>query len=135
MSSLSYCLLPPLQRSHLSHDASSSYALTNSGRTAEQDQRVKFLLFVKILFRYLRATKNVVLLARAELLVQIIVQEHRTGHAHFEPLFDNVETRLRLLVGEYHWRRAHSLMMFYLRRKASSLKPGISEQRTRRTPK
>jgi hypothetical protein len=126
-SSLSYCLLPPLRERlpQVSHRN-----LTPTEKAANQEQRIKFLLFIKILFRHLRTTRNFLLLARAQRLLRIIVREHRAGDPHYEPLFENIETRLRLLVGESHWRRAHYLMRYYLHNKkvASPSRVGIPKK-------
>jgi hypothetical protein len=114
-SSLSYVLLPPLPPNLLAQQQQLVLVVTEQQRANIRAQRAKFLLFVKILLRHLRETRNYFLLAKARLLVKEIIHQNRMPQdPHFGMLMESVEKRLRLLVGEKHWRQAHFLMRYYL---------------------
>ncbi len=81
-----------------------------------RDQRVRFALFVKVLFKYLDASGEVFLSAQGRELVRTSTKMNRCGHPSYWPLLDTLEKRLRELVGEVHWRRSHAYMRYYLSR-------------------
>ena len=81
---------------------------------SEREQRLRFLLFLKILIQHLRDTRNYYLLAKSKLLIKAVVRHNRMGDPQFSDLMESIERRLRPLVGEQHWRRAHLLMRHYI---------------------
>ena len=117
-SSLSHILLPQVTPSGLISQP--IVALDPQPPPSVREQRTKFLLFVKILMQHLRDTRNFYLLAKSKLLIKAIVRHHRIGDPHFADLLESIERRLRALVGEQHWRRAHLLMTYYLARGGSN---------------
>jgi hypothetical protein len=80
----------------------------------KRNQRVKFVLFTKILFRLLEQSEETVLRNNARRLVSSIVRKSRMGDPSCSPLFESLERHLRTLVGEMHWRRAHGYMRYYV---------------------
>lgn len=77
--------------------------------------RVRFALFIKILFKQLYDSGDYLLAARATHLVRTCTRRNRMGDPDFQPLLETLEGRLRDLVGEVHWRRAHAYTRYFLR--------------------
>ncbi|KAL3904167.1 MAG: hypothetical protein SGARI_005042 [Bacillariaceae sp.] len=109
MPTMSYVLLPSMNPSGLLSHPQIVAAETQQKATVKEE-RIKFLLFLKILIQHLRDTRNYYLLAKAQLLIKAIVQQNRIGDPHFASLMESIERRLRSPEGEQHWRRAHFLM-------------------------
>eukprot|EP00980_Cylindrotheca_fusiformis_P010049 scaffold2220_cov75-Cylindrotheca_fusiformis.AAC.4 len=80
----------------------------------QRNQRIRFTLFTKILFKELRRLDDKSLYLEAQSIVTGIVERQRAKELTFPPFFKVVEKELRELVGEVLWRRAHKLMRFYL---------------------
>jgi hypothetical protein len=131
MSALSYTLLPnrayyipqPLAQQVLSRSypylqlSNPIVAIIEEEQRGDaRAQRIKFLLFVKILFKRLRDSRDFYLLARAQLLVRAVTRRNKMGDPNFHPLLDSMERRLRELVGEVHWRRSHAYMRYYIQK-------------------
>lgn len=89
---------------------SSSYNLLN------RDQRVRFALFVKILFKRLEESGDQALCQKAKRLLLCVTARNKQGDPGCSPLMEALEPRLRVMVGETHWRRSHVLMRLYLSR-------------------
>ena len=69
-------------------------------------QRQQFLVFVKILLKYVDRQNNPHLKRNAKAVVAECTRRNRHGDPHYTPLQDAVERRLRLTLGEVHWARA-----------------------------
>jgi hypothetical protein len=89
----------------------------------QRNQRVMFALFTKILCNILKKSGDSDLHRKAKDLVTTTVRRSRMGDEECCPLFESIETRLRGLVGEAHWRRAHGYMHFYAARNPEILLP------------
>jgi hypothetical protein len=50
---------------------------------------------------------------RAKKLVAECTKKHRLGHKEYDPLMPAVEQRLRLFIGEQHWRKSMVLLRHY----------------------
>ena len=114
-SSVNYLALP-----HPYQTLMSSRTMFPATRHAESQraQRMKFLLFIKILFKRLDESGDTSLRTRAKyLLAHIINERSKIGDPKYNPLLDSLETQLRELVGEAHWRRSHGYMRYYMARK------------------
>lgn len=81
-----------------------------------RDDRVRFALFVKILFKRLEESGDQALCDKAKRLLASITSRNKQGDPGCSPLIEALETRLRAMVGETHWRRSHLLMRVYLSR-------------------
>lgn len=81
-----------------------------------RDQRVRFALFVKILFKRLDESGDHILCQKAKRLLLFVTARNKQGDPGCSPLTDALESRLRAMVGETHWRRSHLLMRIYLSR-------------------
>ena len=81
----------------------------------EVQQKKRFLLFIKILFKSLgreeTETRDV-----AKSIVSDCTRRNRLGDPQYSPLMDAIDRRLRGHVGEVHWRRAHMYMQHYMSR-------------------
>lgn len=97
-----------------------------------RDHHIRFALFVKILFKYLDDIGEVSLSTKGRYLVRMSTKMNRKGHPAFQPLLERLEKRLRDLVGEVHWRRAHGYMRYYLsKRRAERIDPTNSMEMIR----
>lgn len=68
--------------------------------------RQSFLLFIKVLLKYLEKVHETHLRRQVKFIVAECVQRNRQGNKHFMPLPDVVELLVRNCVGELHWKRA-----------------------------
>jgi hypothetical protein len=90
----------------------------------EVDQKKRFLLFIKILFKSLdNASPDV--RDTAKTIVSDCTRRNRLGDPDYTPLMDAIDRRLRGHVGEVRWRRAHMYMQHYMKK----------EKRPRRIPR
>jgi hypothetical protein len=89
-----------------------SHTLTFCRNLTEREQ---FLIFVKILFKFLDADQN--LRQRAKAIVSECTRRNRLGDTEFSPLQEAVERRLRLIVGDIYWTRAILYMDHYCRQR------------------
>jgi len=80
-------------------------------------QKKRFLLFIKILFKSLEESADSETRDQAKEIVADCTRRNRLGDPAYSPLTDAVDRRLRGLVGESYWQRAHAFMLFYLRRR------------------
>lgn len=85
------------------------------------NEREKFLLFVKILFRYLDRTDNPRLTQKAKQVVAECTRRNRMGDLDYTPLQPAVEARLRGTIGVEHWRRAKKYCDYYCQMNGLSL--------------
>jgi hypothetical protein len=87
----------------------------NQPTSFEVQQKKRFLLFIKILFKSLdneeTETKDA-----AKTIVADCTRRNRLGDPQYVPLMDAIDRRLRGHVGEVHWRRAHMYMQHYMNR-------------------
>lgn len=81
-----------------------------------RDGRVRFALFVKILFKRLEESGEHALWQRAKALLTSVTTRNKQGDPGCSPLIDALETKLRAMVGEAQWRRSHLLMRLYMSR-------------------
>ena len=81
------------------------------------NEREKFLLFIKILFRYLDRTDNPRLIQKAKLVVAECTRRNRMGDLNYTPLQSAVEARLRGTIGIEHWTRAKMYCDYYCQTK------------------
>ncbi|KAL3934914.1 MAG: hypothetical protein SGARI_003181 [Bacillariaceae sp.] len=75
--------------------------------------REHFLVFIKILFKVLDQSQEVHTRNRAKKLVAECTRKNRQGDPLYTPLMDAVQKRLRLFVGEAHWRKSMMLLRHY----------------------
>lgn len=68
-------------------------------------ERERFLLFVKVLFRYLEKTNNHRMRQRAKTIVSECTRRNRMGDMNYSPLKEAVENRLKDVLGEEFWAR------------------------------
>jgi len=86
--------------------------------------REQFLIFIKILFKILDQTNEIHTRNRAKKLVAECTRKNRSGDPRYTPLMEAVEKRLRLFVGEAHWRKAMMLLRhYYLKQKQQQQQP------------
>ena len=79
-------------------------------------QRTRFTLFLKILFKRLEISGEQDLVQQAKRIVSICNRRKKMGDPKFESLVDSMETALRALVGEHHWIRCHAYMRYYIQK-------------------
>jgi hypothetical protein len=98
-------------------------------RSQQRNQRLRFALFIKILLKRIEVSGDTILHHRVKhLLSSITRRRSQMGRVPpndyiMIPLVDLLESQLRDLVGEIHWRRAHGYMRFYISRKEDFLPP------------
>jgi hypothetical protein len=86
----------------------------------DTNQKKRFLLFVKILFKELdRSEVSLEVRNIAKTIIFDCTRRNRLGDPDYTPLMDAVQRRLRHHVGEIHWRRTHLYMQHYVRRETS----------------
>lgn len=83
--------------------------------TISINTRQAFLLFIKILFRYLRCTRDRKLQRRVKALVRSITAESRLNDAEYMPLPSIMIILLQSEVGLIHWEKAEALFKTYCR--------------------
>lgn len=83
------------------------------------NERQHFLLFTKVLFKYLERLNNLVLKSRAKAIIAECTQRNRMGIPEYTPLMSAVERRLKQSLGEVHYARAQICYNSYLRKTAA----------------
>ena len=77
-------------------------------------RRKSFLVFVRILIKCIDRADDKFLSARVRKLVICCIRRFRSGEqAHGESLIENVETRLKMLVGKVYWKEARAFLKHY----------------------
>jgi hypothetical protein len=104
--------VPPPTNSVL-NDGSAQYASQLQNDMAESASREEFLIFIKILFKVLDQAQEIHTRNRAKKLVAECTRKNRQGDPLYMPLMDAVQKRLRLFVGEAHWRKSMLLLRHY----------------------
>jgi hypothetical protein len=79
----------------------------------EAEQKKRFLLFIKILFKSLDQDSEVREVARN--IVSDCTRRNRLGDPLYSPLMDAIYRRLRGYVGEARWRRASMYTQHYMK--------------------
>ena len=103
------------RQSTLHVHSSSNSTSTNSSNSLDVQQKKRFLLFIKILFKSLeQAPPELRDVAKA--IVSDCTRRNRLGDPSYVPLMDAIDRRLRGHVGEVHWRRAHMYMQHFMKR-------------------
>lgn len=85
--------------------------LRNSSLVVQE--RENFLLFIKILFKILAEAGDPGVRTHAQRIVLECQRRSRQGDPNFIPLVQATEQRLRVIVGEAKWRRAHLFLHHY----------------------
>ena len=108
------------QHSKSTMNASHVYntALPVPGLSKEAEQKKRFLIFIKILFKSLSQSACTDVREKAKNIVSDCTRRNRLGDPQCTPLMDAIDRRLRCHVGEAHWRRAHVFMQHYIRRES-----------------
>ena len=75
-------------------------------RFFQLSDRQSFLLFIKVLLKYLEKVPELNLRRQVKVIVAECVRRNRQGDQHFVPLPDAIELLVRKCVGEFHWTRA-----------------------------
>jgi hypothetical protein len=89
-------------------------ATTSASSSLVLQQKKRFLLFIKILFKHLdKSCPDIVPISKA--IVADCTHRNRLGDPQYAVLMDSIERRLRGYVGEVHWRRAHLYMQHYMK--------------------
>lgn len=83
------------------------------------NERQHFLVFTKVLFKYLERLNNPVLKSRAKAIIAECTQRNRMGIPEYTPLMSAVERRLKQSLGEVHYARAQICYNSYLRKTAA----------------
>lgn len=92
--------------------------------SSKNNERQPFLIFVKVVFRYLkRMNASSTLLARVKSVVAECTLRNRQGDVDYTPLQPAVERRLRQSLGEIHWARAELCYENYRRKQAAAVAP------------
>eukprot|EP00934_Nitzschia_sp_Nitz4_P004974 Nitzschia sp. Nitz4//scaffold66_size103028//50782//51168//NITZ4_004500-RA/size103028-processed-gene-0.7-mRNA-1//1//CDS//3329556356//4964//frame0 len=104
----------PCEPFNTNFKGSSYYPVARLGKA--RDQRIRFALFIKILFKRLAKSGDLVLHHKAKVLLYNISARSKQGGPNSLPLIESLEAELRPLVGERHWRLSHLLMREYLSR-------------------
>lgn len=79
-------------------------------------ERQQFLVFIKILLKYVERTNNPQLRRTIKAVVTDCTRRNRNGETAFMPLQAAVERRLRIVLGEVHWSRARMCFDSYVER-------------------
>jgi hypothetical protein len=86
----------------------------------------KFLLFTKILFRFLERSNDDQRLRQVKFIVADCTRRNRMGDINYTPLQFAVESRLRLIVGDEFYLRVQNYCEYYCQKKG--LNPIVSLQ-------
>jgi hypothetical protein len=84
----------------------------------------KFLLFTKILFRFLERSNNDQRLRQVKLIVADCTRRNRMGDINYTPLQFAVESRLRLIVGHEFYSQVQNYCEYHCQKKG--LNPIVS---------
>ena len=95
---------------------------------SQRSQRLKFALFIKILFKRLEDSGETALRDNAKQILLELTERSKGGDPACLPLLDKLEIYLRELVGEIHWRRAHGYMRYYIARNGGFLLPSSKKR-------
>lgn len=88
------------------------------------NERERFLLFTKVLFKYLERLNDPSLKMRAKTTIAKCTMRNRMGISEYVPLTTVLEHRLKQSLGEVHYVRAQTCYNNYLRKTATrSLNP------------
>jgi len=79
-------------------------------------ERQQFVIFVKILLKYVERTNNPQLQRTAKAVVAECTRRNRMGDVDYMPLQAAVERQLRVSLGELHWSRAKLCFDTYVAR-------------------
>jgi hypothetical protein len=101
----------------------------NCDRTEGMNQRDTFYVFLKFLLRVLQshgcgddADARLLLRLRTKAIIRECVRQNRSGNSMYQPLMEAIKSRLRPIVGEDTWKKAHRSCRLYLRQKMNSLR-------------
>lgn len=89
---------------------STTSTLSSVSSLAATNHRARFLVFIKILFKCLDQANEPEIRDRAKEIVAECTRRNRMGDPKFTPLVEAVEKRLRVFVGEVHWKKASILL-------------------------
>lgn len=97
---------------------STSSTLSTVSSLAANNHRARFLVFIKILFKCLDQANEPDIRDRAKEIVAECTRRNRMGDPKFTPLVEAVEKRLRVFVGEMHWKKASILLRTFAARQS-----------------
>lgn len=98
-----------------------------SAQLREKRSRRDFLMFIKVLLKCIEQSKDHYKLSiQAKALVAECIKRNRMGDPHFSPLQENVELRLRGLVGPVMFNKAMDMMDRF---QATKLQRGVQQMR------
>jgi len=86
---------------------------TYSRTLSEQEQ---FLVFVKILFLFIKKDGDENLLLQARAIVKTCIQRNRNDDPDYASLRESVQSQLRRTVGDPYWVRAKHSFIYHCRR-------------------
>ena len=89
----------------------------NCAGSHHDGDRNKFVLFIKIFFKYIEKTKMESIRRRAKAIIAECTYRNRQRDPEYMPLQDAIERRLRQCVGEIHWSRAQRCYEVYCARR------------------
>lgn len=81
------------------------------------NERQELLIFVKVLFRFLKTGDDEFRLMQAKTVLAECTLRNRVGDADYKYLKHAVESRLRCIVGELYWARAKDYLTGYCQRR------------------
>lgn len=90
---------------------------SSNNNERSMSDRSKFMVFVKVLLRYLDKLNNERLTQRTKQVIAECTRLHRNGALGYTSLSDALEFRLRSLIGDEHWNRAQNYCNFLIERK------------------
>jgi hypothetical protein len=90
------------------------------------NEREELLMFIKILFRFLKENRDEYRLLQAKAIVAECTRRNRVGDGEFMHLKRAVEPRLRRIVGELYWARTRDYLNGYCQRRGIRQAPLVS---------
>eukprot|EP00538_Stauroneis_constricta_P011602 CAMPEP_0119573532 /NCGR_PEP_ID=MMETSP1352-20130426/45168_1 /TAXON_ID=265584 /ORGANISM="Stauroneis constricta, Strain CCMP1120" /LENGTH=348 /DNA_ID=CAMNT_0007623223 /DNA_START=1681 /DNA_END=2727 /DNA_ORIENTATION=- len=97
-------------------------------------EKEQFLVFIKILFKILDQSRQSDRRRQAQRMILDCRRQNQRGNPDYVPLVDAIVPRLRPIIGEPHWRKAHFYLYYYVtkqsrqRRGSSSNGNGVSSE-------
>jgi len=112
---------------------SSTSTLSTVSSLAATNHRARFLVFIKILFKCLDQANEPEIRDRAKEIVAECTRRNRMGDPKFTPLVEAVEKRLRVFVGEAHWKKASILLRAFAAKQSECIRQSVPQDDDCRT--
>jgi hypothetical protein len=92
------------------------------------DERVEFILFLKVLMHVLQKSNKHILLHQARLVVMTSVEQYKSGDPSVSCLEHEVGARLKKLIDSATWDLAKRYTTYYVQRKWHNHRPKFSRR-------